>query len=70
MENGKYAWEWYNDPSRRAPGSNPFPEGVHLRGNHDTRQGEIGKKNIIFKQMFSKSRKDSLRHVQMLELLE
>jgi hypothetical protein len=25
-------------------GINPFPKGGHLLGNHDTHQGEIGKK--------------------------
>jgi hypothetical protein len=42
MEGGKYEREWYNDPSRRLPGRNPFPKGTDLLGNHDTHQGEIG----------------------------
>jgi hypothetical protein len=44
MESGKYEREWYIDPSRRPPSSNPFLEGGLLLGNHDTHQGEIGKK--------------------------
>jgi hypothetical protein len=50
--------------------SNPFPKGGHLLGNHDTHQGEIGEKGIISKQIFSKSRKDPLQHVQMLQILK
>ena len=44
MEGGKYEQEWYDNPSRIPPSSNPFPEGGHLLGNHDTHQGEIAKK--------------------------
>ena len=58
MENGKYEWEWYVDPSRRALGSNPFPEGGHLLGNHDTHQGEIGKKHNLKANVF-KIKKES-----------
>jgi hypothetical protein len=70
MEGGKYEREWYDDPLRRPPNINHFPKGIHLLGNHDSHQGEIGKKRIISKKMFSKSRKDSLQHDQMLKLLE
>ena len=44
MESNKYVGEWYDDFSRRPLGSNPFPKGGHLLGNHDTHQGEIGQK--------------------------
>jgi hypothetical protein len=44
MEGGKYEREWYDDHLRRPPDSNDFPKGVHLLGNHDSHQGEIGKK--------------------------
>jgi hypothetical protein len=30
VESGKYEWEWYDDPSRKPPSSNPFPEGDQL----------------------------------------
>jgi len=30
VENGKYEREWYNNPSRRPPSSNHFPEGDPL----------------------------------------
>jgi hypothetical protein len=44
MEGEKYEQELYNDPLIRPPSRNPFHEGDHLLGNHDTHYGEIGKK--------------------------
>jgi hypothetical protein len=44
MESGKYERKWYDNPSRRPPSRNPFPEGGHLLGNHVNHQGEIRKK--------------------------
>jgi hypothetical protein len=58
MEGGKYEWEWYDYPSRRPPGRNPFPNGGHLLGNNDTHQGEIGKK-ASFPSNFFKIKKKS-----------
>jgi hypothetical protein len=44
VENGKYEWEWYNDPSRKPLDNNPFPRVTNLLGYHDNHQGEIRKK--------------------------
>jgi hypothetical protein len=44
VESGKYEREWYDDPSRRPPSSNPFPRVTHLLGNHVNHQGEIRQK--------------------------
>jgi hypothetical protein len=52
MEGGKYEWDWYNDPSRRPPNSNPFHKGGHLLGNHDNHHGEIGKKHNFQENVF------------------
>jgi hypothetical protein len=30
VEGRKYVQEWYDDPSRRPPSSNPFPKGDPL----------------------------------------
>jgi hypothetical protein len=30
VEGGKYEKEWYDDPSRKTPSSNPFFEGDNL----------------------------------------
>ena len=45
MKSGKYVREWYDDPSRRTPSNNPFPEGEPLTRNHANHQGEM-RKNV------------------------
>ena len=30
VESGMYEWKWYDEPSRRPPSSNSFPEGEKL----------------------------------------
>jgi hypothetical protein len=44
VENGKYEWEWYDDPSRNYPVATLFPRVTNLLGHNDNHQGEIRQK--------------------------
>jgi cell fate regulator YaaT (PSP1 superfamily) len=41
VENGKYEWEWYDDPSNNYLVTTLFSRVTNLLGHNDNRQGEI-----------------------------
>jgi hypothetical protein len=54
VEKDKYVWEWYDDPSRRPPGRNPFSESDPLIRKTCQPPRENEAKGIVSKKTFSK----------------